>query len=126
MQLMPATAAELGLQNAFDPEANIQAGTRYLRDLLLRYHSDLAQALAAYNAGPQSVSRFNGVPPYRETHIYVARVISDFNRKKLAQQPRHKAARPSNHASQANPSHLLTRYRVSGSDAGHPASGLEH
>jgi soluble lytic murein transglycosylase-like protein len=126
MQLMPATAAELGVKNAFDPEANIQAGSRYLRDLLLLYHSDLARALAAYNAGPQSVSRFNGVPPYRETHIYVARVISDFNRKKLAQAPRHKVARPSSRASQANPPYLMTRDHLSGSDAAHSASGLEH
>lgn len=126
MQLMPATAAELGVKNAFDPEANIQAGSRYLRDLLLLYHSDLARALAAYNAGPQSVSRFNGVPPYRETHIYVARVISDFNRKKLAQQPRRKVAKPANRASQTKPPNLPTRDQVSGSDAPHSASGLEH
>jgi soluble lytic murein transglycosylase-like protein len=83
MQLMPGTAAQLGVQDAFQPEANIEAGSRYLRDLLLRYNGDVAKALAAYNAGPQRVDQYRGVPPYSETHAYVARVIRDFNRKKL-------------------------------------------
>jgi soluble lytic murein transglycosylase-like protein len=84
MQLMPQTASELGVQNAFDPQANVEAGTRYLRFLLERYNFDLVKALAAYNAGPQRVERYNGVPPYYETKEYVARIVRDFNKKKLA------------------------------------------
>jgi soluble lytic murein transglycosylase-like protein len=84
MQLMPQTANQLGVKNAFDPEANVQAGTRYLRELLERYNFDLIKALAAYNAGPQRVEQYNGVPPYFETKAYVARVVRDFNKKKLA------------------------------------------
>lgn len=86
MQLMPGTASQLGVPNAFDPQANVEGGTRYLRELLERYNFDLVKALAAYNAGPQRVERFGGVPPYHETRAYVARVVKDFNRKKLAQQ----------------------------------------
>ena len=85
MQLMPGTAGKLGVHDAFDPQANVDAGTRYLRELLDRYHYDLAQALAAYNAGPQRVDQYHGVPPYRETRIYVARIIREYNKKKLAQ-----------------------------------------
>lgn len=84
MQLMPQTATELGVHNAFDPDANVQAGTRYLRELLERYNFDLIKALAAYNAGPQRVEQYNGVPPYYETRAYVARIVRDFNKKKLA------------------------------------------
>jgi soluble lytic murein transglycosylase-like protein len=85
MQLMPQTASQLGVQNAFDPQANVQAGSRYLRELLERYDFDLIKALAAYNAGPQRVEQYGGVPPYYETKAYVARIVRDFNRKKLAQ-----------------------------------------
>jgi len=84
MQLMPQTAAQLGVHNAFDPQANVEAGTRYLRELLERYNFDLIKALAAYNAGPQRVEQYNGVPPYYETKAYVARIVRDFNKKKLA------------------------------------------
>jgi hypothetical protein len=84
MQLMPQTASQLGVTNAFDPQANVQAGTRYLRELLERYNFDLIKALAAYNAGPQRVEQYNGVPPYYETKAYVARIVRDFNKKKLA------------------------------------------
>jgi hypothetical protein len=83
MQLMPQTASQLGVKNAFDPQANVEAGTRYLRELLERYNFDLIKALAAYNAGPQRVEQYNGVPPYYETKAYVARIVRDFNRKKL-------------------------------------------
>ena len=85
MQLMPGTASELGVPNAFDPQANVEGGTKYLRELLERYDFDLIKALAAYNAGPQRVEQFGGVPPYYETRAYVARVVKDFNKKKLAQ-----------------------------------------
>ena len=85
MQLMPGTAAQLGVPNAFDPQANVDGGTRYLRELLERYNFDLVKALAAYNAGPQRVEQFGGVPPYYETRAYVARIVKDFNKKKIAQ-----------------------------------------
>jgi Transglycosylase SLT domain len=91
MQLMPGTASQLGVPNAFDPEANIEGGTRYLRELLERYNFDLVKALAAYNAGPQRVEQFGGVPPYYETRAYVARIVRDFNKKKAAQE---KASQP--------------------------------
>ena len=84
MQLMPQTATQLGVHNAYDPQANVEAGTRYLRELLERYNFDLIKALAAYNAGPQRVEQYNGVPPYYETKAYVARIVRDFNKKKLA------------------------------------------
>jgi soluble lytic murein transglycosylase-like protein len=85
MQLMPQTAAWLGVENAFDPAANVEGGTRYLGQLLARYHNDLALALAAYNAGPERVEQYQGVPPYAETRVYVTRIIQDLNRKKSAQ-----------------------------------------
>ena len=94
MQLMPGTASSLGVSNAFDPEANVEGGTKYLRELLERYNFDLVKALAAYNAGPQRVEQFGGVPPYYETRAYVAKVVRDFNKKKAAQ-GKTSAAQPS-------------------------------
>jgi len=85
MQLMPGTASQLGVGNVFDPQANVEGGTRYLRELMERYDFDMVKALAAYNAGPQRVEQFGGVPPYYETRAYVARVVKDFNKKKIAQ-----------------------------------------
>jgi soluble lytic murein transglycosylase-like protein len=81
MQLMPRTAAELGVGNTFAPSENVSGGTAYLDGLLKRYHDNLALALAAYNAGPAAVDRWHGIPPYRETQVYVARVIHEFNRR---------------------------------------------
>jgi soluble lytic murein transglycosylase-like protein len=85
MQLMPQTASKLGVSNSFDPGANVEGGTRYLSELLQRYNFDLVKALAAYNAGPGRVEQYRGVPPYYETRLYVAKIVRDFNRKKLAQ-----------------------------------------
>lgn len=85
MQLMPQTASHLGVENAMDPGANVDGGTRYLRALLEYYNFNLVKALAAYNAGPQRVDQYRGVPPYAETQAYVAKIVRDFNRKKLAE-----------------------------------------
>src|SRR5215472_18332487 len=85
MQLMPGTASQLGVGNSFDAQANVEGGTRYLRALMEKYNFDMVKALAAYNAGPQRVEQFGGVPPYYETKAYVARVVRDFNKKKMAE-----------------------------------------
>ncbi|MDE3148749.1 MAG: lytic transglycosylase domain-containing protein [Acidobacteriota bacterium] len=86
MQLMPGTAAELGVRDSFQPDQNVRGGSAYLDELLTRYHDKLALALAAYNAGPEAVDRYRGIPPYDETRTYVARVIHEFNRRVLARE----------------------------------------
>ena len=98
MQLMPGTAAQLGVSDSFVANQNVTGGTTYLNSLLLRYHDNLALALAAYNAGPNAVDRYHGVPPYRETRAYVARIIHEFNQRKDAEQA---AARRSDRAAKA-------------------------
>jgi soluble lytic murein transglycosylase-like protein len=92
MQLMPQTAAQLGVRNSFQPDENVRGGSAYLDALLTRYRNNLALALAAYNAGPEAVDKYHGVPPYRETRLYVARVIHEFNRRVLAREAQAKRA----------------------------------
>ena len=91
MQLMPVTAANLGVQNSFAPDQNVNGGTAYLDQLLTRYHDNIGLALAAYNAGPEAVDRYHGIPPYAETRAYVARIIREYNRRKLAARARQTA-----------------------------------
>ena len=78
MQLMPKTAESLGVENSFHPADNVEGGTRYLRDMLDRF-GDMKRALAAYNAGPDAVDRFRGIPPYRETQDYVSKVLDYYH-----------------------------------------------
>lgn len=78
MQLMPATAKSLGVTNAFSARQNLRGGTQYLSELVTRYENNLKLALAAYNAGPGAVAKYDGVPPYKETQKYIERVMKSY------------------------------------------------
>ncbi len=84
MQLLPETAARFGVHNIYDPHENIDAGTRYLRELLQKYNNDLVLALAAYNAGPERVQQYGRVPPFAETISYVRRVRRGYQKNKAS------------------------------------------
>jgi soluble lytic murein transglycosylase-like protein len=119
MQLMPGTASQLGVANSFDPNSNVEGGTKYLRELLEKYNYDPVKALAAYNAGSQRVDQYHGVPPYYETQAYIARIIRDYNRQKIAENPA--LGRKAKVAAQPA-SKVKTRARTQQPKAVHPAA----
>jgi len=80
MQMMPATAERFGLKDPFDPAANVEAGTKYLKWLLKRFDGDVSLALAGYNAGEGAVDKYKGVPPYSETQNYVNKIVSNYGK----------------------------------------------
>ncbi len=90
MQLMPQTAREMGVRDSFDPSDNVKGGIRYFGAMRKRFRGNLKLSLAAYNAGPESVARFGGVPPYKETRTYirrVARFYREFRRRQMRGRP---------------------------------------
>jgi soluble lytic murein transglycosylase-like protein len=119
MQLMPGTASQLGVTDAFDPQDNVAGGSRYLRELLERYNFDLVKALAAYNAGPERVEQYRGVPPFRETHAYVARIVHEYNKKKIAEEKEAKQkAAPARTSSKTHAGHAPPKTATTASAAG--------
>jgi soluble lytic murein transglycosylase-like protein len=103
MQLLPATAERYGVGDVFDPVQNVNGGTRYLRDLLERFHGDLKKSLAAYNAGEQAVQRYGGVPKYPETRAYVRKVTSTYFQSGPSRTPELSASRISSIRQVAGP-----------------------
>ncbi|MFC2158183.1 lytic transglycosylase domain-containing protein [Acidobacteriota bacterium] len=79
MQLMPGTAKDYGVSDVYDPEENIEAGIKHIKFLLTKYSRNLNMALAAYNAGPEAVEKYNGIPPYPETQKYIAKINASMN-----------------------------------------------
>ena len=84
-QLMPGTASDLGVTNPYDIDQNVDGGARYLRDQLEAFGGDLSLALAAYNAGPNAVRTYGGVPPYAETRDFIDKVLTNYNRYRAAE-----------------------------------------
>jgi soluble lytic murein transglycosylase-like protein len=79
MQLMPKTAKDMDVKNAFNPLQNVMGGTKYLKQMLDKFGGDLKLALAAYNAGPSKVEKYGGIPPFKETQNYVEKITSKIN-----------------------------------------------
>ncbi len=126
MQLMPETASRLGVKNVFDPRENIDAGTRYLGELLGRYNNDLVLTLAAYNAGPQRVAQYGSrIPPYAETQSYIRRVKQNYSRARSTAANASKAEqhqkRPS--AQSAPHEHVTTQASAAGTKTNSSVAG---